>query len=224
MIFFRCGQKPYFQMINLLAKELALCILILLFFSCKEKPLEPDEMKDAAGNRYKVVTIGNQVWMAENLNALYTNKPNSSILLDDAIHASFWYPDEDPSTMSAYGLLYSFAAAKELLPNGWRIPTKHDFDKLLNELRSNYENGGNAIIQALKINAYPGSNADDIFTIDKYFSFLLDEPALSVTFDYLTIRIHARDYPDDEIFQNKIYSYNATRYFASSVRFVKDVE
>ena len=201
-----------------------LSISMLPFSSCKEKPLEPDEMKDAAGNRYKVVTIGNQVWMAENLNAFYTNKPNSSSFLSDAIDADFWYPDDDPETMPAYGLLYSFSAAKELLPKGWHIPTLRDFDILLNELHTNYDHGGSAVVHALQINSYPGSNADNIFTIDKYFSFLLDEPALSVSFDYLTLRIHARDYPDDEITRNKIYSCNATRYFASSVRFVKDVE
>ena len=198
---------------------------MLLFSSCKEKPLEPDEMKDAAGNRYRTVTIGKQVWMAENLNALYINKTNNSNNLGDAIDADFWYPDDHPATMSDYGLLYSFTAAKALLPKGgWRIPAKHDFDILLNELGRNYDNGGSAVINALKIYDFPGSNADDMYTIDKYFSFLLDEPAQSVSFDYLTLRIHARDYLDDEIFQNKIYSYNVTRYFASSVRFVKDVE
>ena len=202
-----------------------LSIPMFLFSSCKEDKPAPDEMKDAAGNKYKTVTIGHQVWMAENLNALYTNKSNSSYFLDDAIWADFWYPDDDPATMSTYGLLYSLSAAKALLPKrGWRIPTLQDFDILLNELRSNYDVGGNAVVHALKIYDYPGSNADDMFSIDKYFSFLLDEPAQSVSFDYLTLRIHARDYPDDEIYRNKIYFYNGTRYFASSVRFVKDVE
>ena len=52
-------------------------VMLGLFYlsSCKEKPLAPDEMKDAAGNRYKTVVIGNQV-LAENLKALYTNTPN----------------------------------------------------------------------------------------------------------------------------------------------------
>ena len=201
-----------------------LFFVLFLFPSCREKPLEPDEMKDAAGNRYKTVTIGNQVWMAENLNALYINKSNKSNYLDDAIEADFWYPDYDPSTMSTYGLLYSLSAAKALLPKGWRIPALRDFEKLLAELRSNYDNGSNAVIHALKINFYPGTNEQEFFTIDKYFSLLMDEPALSVSFDFLTIRIHARDYPDDEIFQSKIYTCNATRDFASSVRFIKDAD
>ena len=197
---------------------------LFLFSSCKEKPLEPDEMKDAAGNRYKTVTIGNQVWMAENLNALYINKSNSSTLLSDAIRADFWYPDDDPATMPDYGLLYSFGGAKELLPKGWRIPTWQDFDILLNELGKNYDNGGNTVIHALKINEYPGSNADDMVSIDKYFSLLLDEASSSYLYEYQVVWLFSRDYPDDEIFRNKIYLYNVTRDFASSVRFVKDVE
>jgi uncharacterized protein (TIGR02145 family) len=199
-------------------------VVFLLFSSCKKEP-GPDEMKDAAGNIYKTVTIGNQVWMAENLSALYINKPNGSYSLDGAINADFWFPDDAPATISDYGLLYSFAAAKNLLPkNGWRIPTLQDFDRLLQELGTNYVNGGNAVVAALNIIVYPGSNDEEIFSIDKYFSFLLDEPALSVSFDYLTLRIHARDYPDDEIFRREIYWCNATRHFASSVRFVKDAD
>ena len=202
----------------------ALSIPMFLFSSCKEDKPAPDEMKDAAGNLYKTVTIGNQVWMAENLNALYTNKSNNSYFLDDAKGADFWFPDDNPTTMSTYGLLYSLSAAKELLPKGWRIPTLYDFDKLLNELRSDHDNGANDVVRALRIYNYPGSNADDMYSIDKFFSLLLDEAALSVSFDYLTLRIHARDFPDDELYSKKIYFYNGTRYFASSVRFVKDLD
>ena len=198
---------------------------LFLLSSCKEKPLEPDEMKDAAGNRYKTVTIGNQVWMAENLNALYTNTPNSGSYLTTAIEAYFWYPDFDPATMPNYGLLYPFEGAKALLPKGgWRIPTLQDVDRLLQELGSNYDSGSNAVTYALNINVYPGSNVEEFITIDKYFSLLLDEPSKSIAFDYLTLRIHARDYPDDDIYRKTLYTYNVSKGFASSVRFVKDIE
>jgi uncharacterized protein (TIGR02145 family) len=200
-------------------------LAISLFSSCKEKPLAPDEMKDAAGNRYKTVTIGAQVWMAENLNALYTNKSNSSSYLTDVVGADFWYPDDNPATMLNYGLLYPFEGAKTLLPKGgWRIPTLQDIDILLHELGVNYDTGGNAVVHALNINIYPGSNAEEFITIDKYFSLLLDEPPKSIAFDYLTLRIHARDYPDDDIYRKTLYTYNASKGFASSVRFVKDIE
>ena len=210
---------------NYLMKNLCVVLVgLFLFSSCKEDEPAKDEMKDAAGNIYKTVTIGNQVWMAENLNALYTNKSNSSVFKDDAKAAVFWHSDDNPATMPTYRLLYSFDAAKALLPKGWRIPTLYDFEKLLNELRSNYDNGGNAVTNALKIYDYPGSNAGDMVTIDKYFSLLLDEASTSYAYEYQVIWLFARDFPDDDIYRNSVYTYNVTRDFASSVRFVKDVE
>ena len=216
--------KTNFKKLN--CKTLLVTSVILFSLSsCKDEPLESNEMKDAAGNRYKTVTIGNQVWMAENLTALYTNTSNNSYSLSNAIDAFFWYPDDNPETMSTYGLLYPFDGAKELLPNGgWRIPTLQDVDRLLQALGVSYESGGNAVVQALNISVYPGSNADEFITIDKYFSLLLDEPPTSITYDYLTFRIHARDYPDDELYRSKIYAYNVAKYFAGSVRFVRDVD
>ena len=209
--------------LNCLVKYFNIAFVVLFLLSSCEKKLEPDEMKDAAGNRYKTVTIGQQVWMAENLKALYTNVSNSSGSTN-AIVADFRYVDDFPETMPSYGLLYSFYGARDLLPKGWRIPTLSDFDQLLRELGVSYESGGNAVAGMLNINVYPGSNADDMFSIDKYFSLLLDEPSTSISYDYLTLRIHARDYPDDELYQRKIYNYNAVRDFASSVRFVKDID
>ena len=203
----------------------ALSIPLFLFSSCKEKPLEPDEMKDAAGNRYRTVTIGKQVWMAENLNALYINKPNNSSYLGDAIPAAFWFPFDEPLMQNKYGLLYSWDAAKDLLPKGgWRIPTLQDFEILLNELGANYDSDSDAVVHALSISDYPGSNEPEIMTLYKYFSLLLNEPSTSIAYDHLTIRIHARDLPDDRIYKSRIYTYNTDRFFASSVRFVKDVE
>ena len=202
----------------------ALSIPLFLFSSCKEKPLEPDEMKDAAGNRYRTVTIGNQVWMAENLNALYINKRNNSSYLGDAIPADFWYPFDEPLMQQKYGLLYSWEAAKKLLPKGgWRIPTLRDFDMLMDELGADYNSGSNAVVHALSISEYPGSN-DAGVTLYKYFSLLLNEPSTSLDFEHLTIRFYANDFPSDGINKNKIYIYDTVWNFASSVRFVKDVE
>jgi uncharacterized protein (TIGR02145 family) len=188
--------------------------------SCKDKPLPSDEMKDAAGNRYKTVTIGEQVRMAENLKALYTNAPNSRN--GNYISANFFLPDNDSETHSTYGLLYPFDGAKDLLPKGWHIPTLHDIDKLLNTLGADYETGSDAVCAALNINVYPGTNESDFVTIGKYFSLMLDEPSTNVELDYRTLFFYARDYPDSELFRKTIYHYNVTRSFAGSVRFDKD--
>jgi uncharacterized protein (TIGR02145 family) len=193
-----------------------------LLSSCKDEPLSPGEMKDAAGNRYKTVVIGNQVWMAENLTALYTNTSNDRH--QNPNDANFYFPDNKPETHEMYGLLYPFDGAKELLPEGWRIPTLRDIDNLLFTLGTDYENGSIAVCMALNMDVYPGTNESDMVTIDKYFSLMLDEHSTNVELDYCTLFFYARDYPDNDLFRKTIYSYNVTRDFAGSVRFVKDID
>ena len=67
------------------------------------------------GQTYKTVTIGTQVWMAENLNYETTN--------------SYCY-DDDPSNCSKYGRLYTWAAATKACPIGWHLPSDDEWNTL----------------------------------------------------------------------------------------------
>lgn len=97
-------------------------------------------MTDQDGNVYKTVTIGNQIWMAENLR---TTRYNDGSLIPNVTKNSGWtvlttgaYCNYNNTgsldTIATYGRLYNWYAVNtgKLAPKGWHVPTYEEWTQL----------------------------------------------------------------------------------------------
>ena len=113
------------------------------------------------GQTYKTVKIGNQTWMAENLNYAYTGVPYR--FYDKGFDETYtsdstsWCYGDDPANCDTYGRLYTWAAAMDsvgewstngkecgynktcsptypvrgICPQGWHLPSYDEWEALI---------------------------------------------------------------------------------------------
>lgn len=106
----------------------------------KSCPNADEPLTDARdGKVYRTVKIGDQIWMAENLNYETT---------------SSWTNDSLDKDGSIYGRFYTFGASKNACPEGWHVPTFDEF----NELR---KNAGGEGLAGKNLKATSGWNKDE---------------------------------------------------------------
>jgi len=97
---------------------------------------------DRDGRSYTVVQIGEQLWMAENLNYAMANRDESS---------SSFCPEGDSRKCKEYGRLYTWEAAQSACPAGWRLPNRDDFNGLVAAAGVSQSCGSNAASVAGKV-------------------------------------------------------------------------
>ena len=105
-------------------------------------------MIDIDENTYKTVTIGTQVWMAENLKVtkyrngdiIGTTTPYTLDISDENIPKYQWAAGGDESNVATYGRLYTYYAitdTRSIAPDGWHIPTYEEWTTLTDYLKNN---------------------------------------------------------------------------------------
>ena len=95
------------------------------------------------GQVYKCVTIGDQVWMAENLRATAYNDGKAIPLVTDnsawvglSTPAYCWYNNDQSQYAATYGALYKWYTVNtgKLCPTGWHVPSDVEWTALTDYL------------------------------------------------------------------------------------------
>ena len=128
-------------------KNLVYLIMAILFFSfscSKDKTTNPDPtggttVTDIDGNVYQTVTIGSQVWMAENMKVTHYRNGD---LIPNVTDSTEWTSlttgarcdyDNDADNVSVYSRLYNWFAVNDIrgiAPTGWHVPTDEEWKQL----------------------------------------------------------------------------------------------
>jgi uncharacterized protein (TIGR02145 family) len=119
-------------------------VLLLLLWSCKKSDSGTNQVTgptvtDIDGNVYPIVTIGTQVWMAENLKTTkYRNGNPIPLVSDSAEWSTLTTPAycsylNDLSNVTIYGRLYNWYAVTDnnnIAPVGWHVPADSEWTVL----------------------------------------------------------------------------------------------
>jgi uncharacterized protein (TIGR02145 family) len=136
-------------------EKISIITLILIVFTlfatgCKKDKKPADLLTDIEGNSYKTVTIGSQVWMAENLQTTKLVDGTDIPLTEDAsawgnltTPGYCWY-NNDLTFKEPFGALYNgfSVATGKLCPTGWHVPEMEEWQKLRDYLGDSIQAGG----------------------------------------------------------------------------------
>ena len=131
-------------------------VMCFITISCKKETNNNTNndltVEDIDGNVYHTLTIGTQVWMAENLK---TTKFRNGDLIPNIIDNNIWWTsysspaycnyNNDINISLIYGRLYNWYAindSRKIAPIGWHVPSKEEWQTLINYLGGESIAGG----------------------------------------------------------------------------------
>jgi len=125
----------------------SLVVTLLFISNCGNLFAQSGMMTDLRdGKIYKTIQVDSLVWMAENL---WLSKPVASQYIKDSIELKIMFQLGDLGDL--YGDRWNIA--ERVCPNGWHLPSKEEFEKLLNAFegksRSTYKSLVNGNFDAL---------------------------------------------------------------------------
>lgn len=116
-------------------------------FVCGQKFTDTRDNK-----QYKTVKIGNQCWMAENLNFSGHTSGES------------WCYNQNASNCVSYGRIYNWSAASVSCPEGWRLSSDDDWmtlEMFLGMTSQQANSTGNRGVQGILLKAVSWGGTDD---------------------------------------------------------------
>jgi uncharacterized protein (TIGR02145 family) len=147
----------YLQIFFYLILVVFLAGKIFLLTSCKKEAQEElftpaGTINDVDGNTYKVINVGSQLWMKENLKttrysdgSLIPNITDSASWLNLTSGAFVWYRNDEATYKNTYGALYNWYSvndSRKLCPEGWHVPSDEEWTILENHVYNYLEYDG----------------------------------------------------------------------------------
>jgi uncharacterized protein (TIGR02145 family) len=145
-------------------------ILTLIYLFVNTISILAQTVTDVDGNTYNTISIGNQIWLTENLKVTkYNDQVPISLVLDDASWSTqtqdaYCYYQGDIANASIYGNLYNWHVvnnAKNVCPSGYHVPSIADWEELITFVGGNAVAGGKLKEMGLEHWLDPNTGADN---------------------------------------------------------------
>ena len=212
--------------------------LLIATAGCGKDSDDPAKVTDIEGNSYKTVTIGEQVWMTENLKTTkYNDGSDIPVITDSSTWKNMtsdglcWYNNESPAYDDPYGVLYNgwSVTTGKLCPSGWHVPTLDELTDLAMYSGDTLTSGGNLKIHTSGHWSEPNTGADNRSGFSALGAGIRYFEGSFSSFSYFTCFWSSSEFVSDNLWFLSLYYDDAharlnhrNKNYGFSVRCIKD--